>query len=87
MPLRWKIVVFTCMIISLSSLIAEGKSIEGKITFPIPFVSNQLFDYDVKKNHTPPSADANPGIEAINREARKEYRLNHPTWKEFFSFK
>lgn len=75
------------MILLFFSLIAEGKSIEGKISIPIPFVSDQLFDYDVKKNHAFPSADANPSIETINREARIEYHLNHPTWKEFFSFK
>jgi len=68
------------------SLIAEGKPLEGKILIPIPFVSDRLFDYAIKKNHVPPSADADPRIETINREVRTEYHLNHPTWKEFFSF-
>ena len=84
---HWKKVAVICVMLSCFSLIAEGKPIEGKISIPIPFVSDQLFDYDIKKNHAPPSPDSNPGIETINREARAEYHLNYPTWKEFFSCK
>ena len=82
----WKVVVIAGVLLSLFPFDVEGKAIEGEIVIPIPFVSNQLFDRDVKKNDEVPSPDSDPRIEAINREARKEYHLAHPTWKEFFSF-
>ena len=65
MPLRWRIATFTCVMLTFFSLIAEGKPLEGKILIPIPFVSDRLFDYAIKKNHVPPSADADPRIETI----------------------
>jgi len=72
------------VLLSLLPVDAEGKAMEGKVLVPISFVSNQLFDQDIKKHHEFPSPDSNPCVEAINQEARKEYKLNHPTWKEFF---
>jgi hypothetical protein len=87
MPSLWKTLAILCVLLSLLPCGAEGKAIEGEIIIPVPFLSNQLFDHDIKKHHELPSPDSNPCIEAINQEGRKEYQLNHPTWKEFFSFK
>jgi len=83
----WRTLVILGMLMSLFPFYAEGKAIEGEILVPIPFVSNQLFDNDIKKTYDAPSPDSNPCIEEINQEARKKYHLDHPTWKEFFSFK
>ena len=84
--MRWTIVIIAGVLLSLFPFDAEGKAIEGEIVIPIPFVSNQLFDKDIAKDHEIPSPDSDPRIEAINQEARKEYHLAHPTWKEFLSF-
>jgi len=87
MPSLWKTLAVLGMLLSLFPFYAEGKAIEGKIVVPIPFVSNQLFDNDIKNKYDTPSPDSNPCVEAINQGARKKYHFDHPTWKEFFSFK
>lgn len=86
MPSSWRTVSILAMLLSLLPVDAEGKAMEGKVLVPISFMSNQLFDHDIKKHHELPTPDSNPFIEAINQEARKEYQLNHPTWKEFTQF-
>ena len=66
--------------------VARGKPIEFQISIPIIGLSDRFFDHAIKKTARAYSLDPNPLVESINREAREEYHLYHPTWKEFFSF-
>ena len=50
-----KILAILGVLLSLFPFNAEGKAIEGEILIPIPFVSNQLFDKDIKKNDEIPA--------------------------------
>jgi len=86
MPFLWKIVAILIISLVSSSLVAMGKPIEGEISIPIPFVSHQLFDYNIEKQYATYDPDSNPIIESINQDARNKYHLYHPTWKEFCSF-
>ena len=63
--------------------VAMGKPIEFQITIPIVGLSDRLFDYAIKRTERVYSPDSNPLVELINIEARKEYHLHHPTWREF----
>lgn len=73
-------------LLNLSYGIAEAKPLEYQITIPITFLSDKLFDYAIIKRDVVFAPDRNPLVEAINQEARNEYHLYHPTWREFVLF-
>ena len=74
------------ILLNLSVGMVEAKPLEFQITIPIAFLSDQLFDYAIKKRAVAFAPDRNPLVESINQEARNEYHLDHPTWREFVLF-
>ena len=50
------------------------------------FLSDKLFDYAIEKRDVIFTPDHNPLVESINQDARNEYHLYHPTWREFVLF-
>jgi len=64
----------------------EAKPLEFQISIPVAFLSDKLFDYAIEKGNVIITPDRNPLVESINQDARNEYRLYHPTWREFVLF-
>lgn len=86
--LRSKRTIIGVMIflLNLSYGIAKAKPFEYQITIPVSFLSDKLFDYAIEKRAVIFTPDHNPLVEAINQDARNEYHLYHPTWREFVLF-
>ena len=83
---KQKTIVVAVFLLSLSFGIGEAKPLEFQISIPVVFLSDKLFDYAIEKRNLPITPDCNPIVESINKDARSEYHLYHPTWREFVLF-
>ena len=81
-----KIIGVLIILLNFSVGIAEAKPLEFQISIPVVFLSDKLFDYAIEKRNLPITPDCNPIVESINKDARSEYHLYHPTWREFVLF-